>query len=85
MSRTVGVIFQMVYVIEFTCAICGHYVYKSVWNPVKNGALFCHFVNFVGHILIELLYLIDHFLGNTEVSLVVPAKFSTFIKDLKIA
>ena len=40
MSRTTSAIFQIAYVIEFTCDLPGHHVHKFVWNPVEADMLF---------------------------------------------
>lgn len=40
MSRTTRAIFQIAYVIEFTCDLPGHHFHKFVWNPVEAYMLF---------------------------------------------
>ena len=41
MSRTTIINLDMLYKIDFTCAIRGHHVYKTTWTPVLNEKLDC--------------------------------------------
>ena len=41
MSRTAIVNFEMLYKVEFICAIRGHHVCKTSWTPVLNEKLEC--------------------------------------------
>jgi hypothetical protein len=120
MSRTAILKFEMLYKVEFTCAIRGHHVYKTTWTPVLNERLKCkkdnreealshdkHSVGvfkvdetLVGHIPIEISRIIDYFMQENEknfisamvvgprkreIGLVVPATFSAYTNDVRVA